>query len=95
MLKDRRQTARLNLVVSAPSTPVPVKHDRAVVIEQTTVHYSTAFQYFEQYFLLLFKMRNNALINRNPWLYSCQMLHAVWDAIANAAASVCRCSRVY
>ena len=25
VLEDRRQTARLNLVVSAPNTPVPVK----------------------------------------------------------------------
>jgi hypothetical protein len=27
VLKDRRQTARSNLVVSAPSTPVPVRFD--------------------------------------------------------------------
>ena len=36
-LEDRRQTARLNLVVSAPSTPVPVTMHSYVVLDKGTI----------------------------------------------------------
>ena len=50
MLEDRRQTARLNLVVSAPSTPVPVRLRKLCALKNAKetkyveVHYSACKQ---------------------------------------------------